>query len=158
MEEKSECQMILVNQGAATMLQTRETAAWQHEITFCIVYLPFVELYSPQEIAVASKLTRLSRQGTGQQRQRKLVSASSQVKDPAPVAVMEPGSRGGPWSGLLAEAPGVRVSCKWVVLASTGVIIDCHRRWTCTPSSRHWAHLHRQRWHLLKKRKEDLPR
>lgn len=102
--------MILVNQGAATMLQTRETAAWQHEIMFCIVYLPFVELYIPQEIAVASKLTGLSRQGTWQQNQRRLVSASSQVKDLAPVTVMEPGSPGGPWPGLLSEAPGCQTA------------------------------------------------
>lgn len=46
------------------MLQFRETAAWQHEIMFSIVYLQFVEFYIRQEIAVAQMQTSLGRRGT----------------------------------------------------------------------------------------------
>ena len=146
LEGKSECQMILINQGAATMPQSRGTAAWQHEIMFCIVYLPCVEFYIPQEIAVAQKLTGLSRQGTWQQHQRKLVSGNHQVKDQAPVTLMEPRSRGGPWSGLLSqEAPRLseHLVSEWY-RHPTGVITNYHHHWTCTQSSCRLACLHIQ--------------
>lgn len=41
------------------MLQCQETA-WQHEVMFCSVYLPFVGFYISQEVAVAQMQTALS--------------------------------------------------------------------------------------------------
>lgn len=129
--------MILVNHGAATMLQFREIAAWQHEVMFCIVYLQFVEFYIPQEIAVAQMQTAMGRRGTWQQHQRKLVIKSQQPgkKDQVPVITMRPGSWDRPWSGHLSQGPREH----WTTLAShlvnewywcpTSIITDCHHHW-----------------------------
>lgn len=117
---------MLVNHGASTMLQFRETTAWQHEVMFCIVYLQFVEFHIPQEIAVAQMRPALGRWGPGQQLQRKLVSSGNrQAKDQVPLMKQTP-EMGQGLDTFLRRPVGIEqhrplgwpTSCKWGVLAS----------------------------------------